>query len=207
MSAHKLAARWALAAVSICALLLPMSLRAQNEVMGELRFTGATKVEKDSGVWIDGQYVGFLKELKGDKKIVLLPGEHEIVIRQSGYKDFARKIVVEPRQIQLVRVKMEKDARAQYPSVTAELKLNIVPERAAVFLDDAYVGHASEFGGAFRSMLISPGKHRIKIALPGYRTFETEVNLIVGQKCEIKTELVKGSVEQAGPLIKQIKEP
>jgi hypothetical protein len=51
--------------------------------------------------------------------------------------------------------------------------------------------------------LISPGKHRIKVGLPGYRTFETEVNLLVGQKSEVKTELVKGSIQQASPEIKQ----
>src|SRR5437762_9464729 len=49
----------------------------QNRVMGEVKFSGATKIEKSSGVWIDGQYVGYLKELKGDKKIMLLPGQHE----------------------------------------------------------------------------------------------------------------------------------
>jgi hypothetical protein len=35
----------------------------ENKVMGEVRFEGSTKVEKHSGVWIDGDYVGFLKEL------------------------------------------------------------------------------------------------------------------------------------------------
>ena len=30
----------------------------KNQVMGELQFSGATKVERESGVWIDGQYVG-----------------------------------------------------------------------------------------------------------------------------------------------------
>jgi hypothetical protein len=44
-------------------------------------------------------------------------------------------------------------------------------------------------------MLLSPGKHRIKIELPGYRTFETEVNLLAGQKSEVKTELIKGSIQ------------
>jgi len=88
------------------------------------------------------------------------------------------------------------------PDVSAALKLNVEPGRAAVFLDDKYVGHASEFGG-LHSMLISPGKHRIKVGLPGYRTFETEVNLLVGQKSEVKTELVKGSIQQASPEIKQ----
>ena len=58
-------------------------LRAQNKVVGELEFEGKTKLERDSGVWIDGNYVGYLKELKGSKKVTLLPGQHEVVVRQS----------------------------------------------------------------------------------------------------------------------------
>jgi hypothetical protein len=174
----------------------------ESKVMGEVRFEGSTKVEKDSGVWVDGGYVGYLKELHGDKKVMLLPGEHEISVRQSGYDDFLIKIVVEPGQVQTVRVTMHLSPRVQIPDVTATLKLNVEPGRAAVFLDDKYVGHASEFGG-LNSMLISPGKHRIKVGLPGYRTFETEVNLVAGQKSEIKTELVQGSIQQASPDIKK----
>ena len=56
---------------------------AGNEVLGELQLEGATKVEKTSGVWIDGQYLGYLKELKRSKKILLLPGEHKIAVRQT----------------------------------------------------------------------------------------------------------------------------
>ncbi|MGA2421782.1 MAG: PEGA domain-containing protein, partial [Candidatus Acidiferrum sp.] len=160
------------------------------------------KVEKDSGVWVDGGYVGYLKELKGDKKVLLLPGEHEISVRQSGYDDFVQRIVVEPGQTQLVHVVMHLAARAEVPEITAKLKITVQPGRAAVFLDGKYVGHASELGGATQSMLISPGRHQIKVELPGYRTFETEVNLLAGQKSEVKTELEKGSIEQASPEIK-----
>jgi|SRR6266851_5306796 len=174
-----------------------------SKVLGEVKFEGATKVERDSGVWVDGGYVGYLKELKGDKKVLLLPGEHQIAVRQSGYDDFMQKIVVEPGQTQTVRVVMHLMPRARTPDVTATLKVTVQPGRAAVFLDDKYVGHASELGGAIHSLLISPGKHRIKVELPGYRTFETELNLLAGQKSEVKTELVKGSIEQASPAIKQ----
>jgi hypothetical protein len=176
---------------------------AQNQVMGEVKFEGTTKTEKDAGVWIDGQYVGYLKELKGSKKIMLLPGEHEISVRQSGYDDFKKTVVVEPGQTQILNAVLLKSPRATAPDITSTLKLNIEPKRAAVFLDDKYVGHASEFGGKFRSMLISPGKHRIKVELPGYRTYDTEINLLAGQKTEVKTILVPGSIEQAGPLIKK----
>jgi hypothetical protein len=175
---------------------------AQSKVMGEVKFEGATKVERDSGVWIDGQYVGFLKELHGDKKVMLLPGEHEVSVRQSGYDDYVIKVVVEPSQAQTVQVVMRLSPRATSPDITSTLKLNVEPGRAAVFLDGKFVGHASEFGGSFHSMLISPGKHRVKVELPGYRTFETELNLLAGQKSEVKTELVKGSIEQASPDIK-----
>jgi len=173
-----------------------------NKVMGEVQFEGASKVERDSGVWIDGGYVGFLKELKGDKKVLLLPGEHQLEVRSAGYESFTRKIVVEPNQVQTVKVAMHLLPGARTPDVTAMLKITVQPGRAAVFLDGQYVGHASELGGSVHALLISPGKHRVKIALPGYRTFETEVNLLRGQKSEVKTELVKGSIEQAGPEVK-----
>jgi PEGA domain len=174
-----------------------------SKVLGEVKLEGASKVEKEAGVWVDGNYVGYLKELKGDKKVLLLPGEHNIAVRQSGYDDFQQQVVVEPGQVRTVAVKLVLSPRAVTPDVTSTLKLTVEPGRAAVFLDGKFVGHASEFGGALHSMLVSPGKHRIKVELPGYRTFETEVNLLVNQKSEVKTELVKGSIEQAGPEIKQ----
>jgi PEGA domain len=181
----------------------PVVPTSSSKVMGEIKFEGATKVDRESGVWVDGNYVGYMKELKGDKKLLLLPGEHQIAVRQSGYDDFEQKIVVEPGQVQVVDVRMHLSPRATSPDITATLKLDVQPNRAAVFLDGKFVGHAGEFGGALHSMLISPGKHRIKVELPGYRTFETEVNLLANQKSEVKTELVKGSIEQAGPEIKQ----
>ena len=172
--------------------------------MGEVQFEGAGKLERDSGVWVDGQYVGYLKELKGGKKVLLLPGEHEIIVRQGGLEDFVRKIVVEPGQKQLVRVAMRKSAGWREPAATAELKLTIHPDRAAVFLDDHYIGHVGEFGGKFHSVSVAAGKHRIKVELPGYRTFETELDLLEGQKSEVKTELVKGSIQQNDSSVKQV---
>src|SRR5260221_2709414 len=57
---------------------------AGNQVMGEVQFEGVTKVERDSGVWIDGQYIGYLKEIKGDKKGMMMPVEHPSTGRQAG---------------------------------------------------------------------------------------------------------------------------
>src|SRR5580658_2507747 len=174
-----------------------------SKVMGEVRFEGDTQLDRDSGVWIDGTYVGYVKELKGDKKVLLLPGKHQIVVRQAGYTEFTRDLVIEPGQLQEIEVSMQLLPGAKTPDVTSELKVTVQPKRAAVFLDGNYVGHASELGGKFHSLLVSPGKHKIKIELPGYRTFETVVEVLAGQKSEVKTELLKGSIEQAGADIKK----
>jgi hypothetical protein len=161
---------------------------AGNDVLGELQLEGATKVEKTSGVWIDGQYLGYLEELKGSKKILLLPGEHKINVRQNGYQEFAQDVVMHPGEKQLLTVKMVKDTRFVMPAVTAEVKISVNPDRAAVFLDGHYVGHAAEFGSG---LIVAPGHRKISISLPGYQTFSTEVDLAPKQKFEIKTDLLK----------------
>lgn len=167
-----------------------------NEVLGEIELVGATKVEKTSGVWVDGQYLGYLDELKGSKKILLLPGKHEIMVRQGGYRDQPIEVALQPGQKQTIRVVMEKDNRVSLPTITAEIKLAVNPDRAAVFVDGVFIGHVAEFRGVGKALLVAPGKRNIKISLPGYQSFATEVNLVANQKFEIKTDLLKsGSIE------------
>src|ERR1700751_948502 len=146
-----------LSPIRVCALVVACltlfnAAYAGNEVLGELELEGATKVEKTSGVWIDGQYLGYLDELKGSKKILLLPGTHKLSVRQNGYQDFTREVTLQPGEKQLVTVTMVKAAGYVMPAVTSEIKMSINPDRAAVFLDGQFVGHAAEFGGIGRSL-------------------------------------------------------
>jgi hypothetical protein len=50
--------------------------------------------------------------------------------------------------------------------------------------------HAAEFEGIGRGMPAVPGTRRIKVALPGYQIFETDINPLANRKVEIKTDLV-----------------
>jgi hypothetical protein len=169
-----------------------IALHAGNDVLGEVELVGATKVEKTSGVWVDGQYLGYLNELKGSKKILLLPGDHDITVRQGGYVDFTRRVSVRPGEKLSVDVKMEKDTRVQMPHVTAEIKLDVIPNRAAVLVDGVFIGHVAEFNGIGKALLVAPGKRHVTITLPGYQTFDTDIDLVANQKFKLKTELVKG---------------
>jgi hypothetical protein len=181
-------------------LFISIDIRAQQGPgIGEVRFTADNQYERDSGVWIDGKYAGYVKELKGSRKVMLPSGEHEVLIRQAGYKDITQKIVIRPDQIQTIAVVLEENPKEIYPgSNAAELRLDILPKRAAVFVDDGYMGHGGDFGGRFHSMLVSPGKHRFKITLDGYKTYETEIDAVANNKSQMKIVLEKSSNPQAG---------
>jgi len=177
--------------------------QAEDRVQSELKFVAHTKADKTAGVWVDGQYVGFVKELNGDKKITLLPGKHEVMVRQAWYKDYVEQIVLEPGQTTVVNVALLKAAKPNTREATGELKISATPTRAAVFVDNQFAGNVSEFDGAGKAMLLTPGRHSVRVALPGYLPFETVVDLRPHQKLKIQTELVKGSITEAGTLVNQ----
>ena len=188
----------------IAALQMPLALCGKtNDVMGTVQFEGTSKIAKTSGVWVDGQYVGYLRELKGSKSIMLLPGRHVITVRQDGYQDFTDEVQIQPGKTELVSVAMQKAPTGRLPLVLATVKIDVNPSRAAVFVDDQFVGHVGEFEGLGHGLLVAPGTHRIKIALPGYETFVTEIQPSARQKVEIKTNLPKNNGPLSDPLVEK----
>ena len=189
--------------IPVVVILLIGVVCAQDRVQSELRFAAHSKDEKTAGVWVDGQYVGFVKELAGDKKLMLLPGKHEIIIRQAWYNEFVKEVILEPGQTHEVKVELVKSARLPTKDATGELKIAATPSRAAVFVDGQYAGHVDEFDGVGKAMLLTPGEHRLRIALPGYLPFDTTVDLHPQQKLKIQTDLVKGSITKAGSQVSE----
>ena len=187
----------------VVVILLISVVCAEDRLQSELRFAAHSKDEKTAGVWVDGQYVGFVKELAGDKKLMLLPGKHEIVIRQAWYNEFVKEVILEPGKTHEVKVELVKSARLPTKDATGELKIAATPSRAAVFVDGQYAGHVDEFDGVGKAMLLTPGQHRLRIALPGYLPFDTTVDLHPQQKLKIQTDLVKGSITKAGSQVSE----
>src|SRR5215470_17808537 len=111
----------------VVVILLIGVMYAEDRVQSELRFAAHSKDEKTAGVWVDGQYVGFVKELVGDKKLMLLPGKHEIVIRQAWYNEFVKEVILEPGQTHEVNVELVKSARLPTKDATGELKIAATP--------------------------------------------------------------------------------
>ena len=63
-----------------------------------------------------------------------------------------------------------------------------------------FVGHVAEFTCIGKALLVTPGKRKIKNTLPGYQTFETDIDLMSNQKSTIKTDMVPGGPPEGTPL-------
>lgn len=166
---------------------------AANPILGEVEIVAAGKAERDAGVWLDGQYMGYVKDLRGKGRLVMVPGEHELAFRLVGYETVERALVVEPGQEKKYRLAMREAENLTYPDHerTARLRISVEPEDAAVFVNDEYVGHVDRFDGR-KGMRLAPGTYSFTIALPGFQPFETELTLREQQSYEIKTELARG---------------
>src|SRR5258708_8861002 len=142
--------------VPVVVILLISVVCAEDRVQSELRFAAHSKDEKTAGVWVDGQYVGFVKELAGDKKLMLLPGKHEIVIRQAWYNEFVKEVILEPGQTHEVNVELVKSARLPTKDATGELKIAAPPSRAPAFVAGQYAGSADRFSAVVPALLFTP---------------------------------------------------
>ncbi len=144
---------------------------------------------------MDGKYAGYVREFKfrGRKKLLLPPGEHEITIKQGGYEDLTKTVALVAGQFQDVDVSLVPNPKATYPGADrAELRLDIRPKNAAVFVDNLYVGHGADLGGRFHSLFVSPQKHQLKVAVSGYKTYQMEIEPPPNQKTQMTITLQPG---------------
>jgi hypothetical protein len=173
---------------------------ARNNGQSELKILTSNETEKDSGVWLDGEYIGYLRDFWGNKKIVLPPGEHQVTVRKFGYQDFTQKIMADTGKDFLIVTMLQIDTATQYPvQNTADIRVNVSPSEAAVLVDGAYVGYAGQFMGLSKSLTLTAGQRKVRIEMKGYRPFETTLNVMPGRSSELKAALAKGGAELDGP--------
>ncbi|MBI3048899.1 MAG: PEGA domain-containing protein [Acidobacteria bacterium] len=72
-----------------------------------------------------------------------------------------------------------------------ELRLDVSPRHAQVFVDGYYAGIVDDFDGAFQAIRLAPGAYRIEIVAPGYETLGFDVRITPGQKIRYRGELYR----------------
>ena len=70
-----------------------------------------------------------------------------------------------------------------------ELRLDVSPRHAQVFVDGYYAGTVDDFDGAFQSLKLTSGAYRIEIAAPGYETLVFDVRIDPGRDVRYRGDL------------------
>jgi hypothetical protein len=61
--------------------------------------------------------------------------------------------------------------------VSADIRVDVKPKEAAVYVDGYYAGVVDDFDGFFQRLTVSPGQHELTIYLEGFRTAHEQLNL------------------------------
>jgi hypothetical protein len=75
-----------------------------------------------------------------------------------------------------------------YP--TGELRLQVRPRDAQVFVDGYYAGTVDDFDGVFQSLRLEEGDYQIELVLPGYEPLGFDVRITPGEKVTYRGDLL-----------------
>ena len=72
---------------------------------------------------------------------------------------------------------------------TGELRLQVSPRTAKVFVDGGYAGTVDDYDGMFQSLKLESGSYAIRLEAPGYQTIEFDVRITPTQKLTYRETL------------------
>ena len=107
-------------------------------------------------VTISGQYYG-----QTPLFLALPPDDYQLLASRAGYEQYTRKFAI--------RSDKEQNLNLRLIPVTGQIRLAATPEGARLFIDDKPAGEADQ------TLELPARKHRLRIELPGYATWTTQV--------------------------------
>ncbi len=108
-----------------------------------------------ANVFVDGTYNGITP-----MTLTLYPGNHNIVLKLSGYNDWSSTVYVSAGSSQTINPGLT-------PAIFGSLSIGSAPPGASVFMDSAYQGITNPSGGLTLNNIPS-GSHIIKVTASGY---------------------------------------
>ena len=120
---------------------------------------------------LDGKYAGKTPKIIRDVEA----GEHELVLHLKGYVSKKKKMRLGAKQLRkLIRVRFKR---------AGDIMVTSKPKGAVVFINGEKSGQTP------LTLSISPGRHRIKVELPGHSAVTQKVRVKAGKKAEVVLQL------------------
>jgi hypothetical protein len=156
---------------------------------------------KDATVTVDGDYRGIADTFDGVPGYLnLLPGRHLIEFTRDGYVPVRLTVTVQPGEVVSVDLDL-KELRGRGPGEersyqletegTGFVLLAVQPQDAAVYIDDAFYGPASQFGDSGHKIMLRAGTHTVEIGRPGYVLYRGTITVVATQTTRLEVTLQK----------------
>ena len=168
-------------------------------------------------VLVDGYYAGTVDDFDGMfQRLYVAPGRHDITFKLEGYRTHRVRVYVTEDHTVKIRHDMQKgsgedtledltEGREDPPYRMSDdgrgedrtfderrdsrdagtLRLEVRPDDASIYVDGEFFGSARRAG----SMSLAPGRHRIEVVRPGFRTVEREVEIQPGRTESLAIDL------------------
>jgi hypothetical protein len=81
------------------------------------------------------------------------------------------------------------DQYGRYP--TGELRLDVNPRYAEVYVDGYFAGQVDDFDGVFQALRLEEGPHQIRIMAPGFAPLDFDVRVFPGRKVTYRGDLLR----------------
>ena len=180
-------------------------LATPDTVSGSVRLDGSPR---DAAVYVDGYYTGIVDDFNGVfRHLTLTAGPHSIEIRKPGFETLAVNVYVQPRQTIRYRETMQpvqpdsSSAQTESGAVTApagsdvplgppgDLRLDVKPKDAQVYIDGYYVGIVDDFNGRYQRLNLAPGPHHVELGATGYELLAFDINIEPRQTVDYRGNL------------------
>jgi len=169
---------------------------------------------KDAQVYVDRYAAGVVDDYDGIfQHLTLRPGPHLIEIRKTDFITLTVELNLQPGQSITYRRTMEPsrgeiDAPSPLPAAPGfdegamppapadinappgDVKFDVTPNDAAVYVDSFYAGIAGDFDGS-QHLLMPPGRHHLALRLEGYDTIEVDLAIDSARSITYRTTLKK----------------
>jgi|SoiMethySBSTD1v2_1073268.scaffolds.fasta_scaffold00538_11 PEGA domain-containing protein len=76
-----------------------------------------------------------------------------------------------------------------YGYATGEIRLQVRPRHAEVYVDGYYAGRVDDFDGFLQGLRLEEGPHTIEIVAAGYETLVFNVRIVAGRKIDYRADL------------------
>lgn len=144
----------------------------------------------EAKIFIDDRYLGKAHELANVAEITASAGRHLLEFRLGTERTFT-EVVVSPHRITPVRLALDVpiEASATLSSESGQLRLQVAPSGAAIYLDGAFVRAAGSTQPL--SLRLPAGQHRVQIVMPGYKGYASDITVPDGGEAVVTVQLAR----------------